>query len=269
MRSAVLLAIAVCFAAPAAAAPPFEIVVDAPLLPAGAFRYVIRSPTLGHDVEVIVQAPPDPQVGKLPAIYALDGGYAIAGPIAHMMMQQDLMASAYVVSIGYPAGQDHRDTDLLHRTAPEVKGDIGGGGAKFETFLTRELRPWLEDRYRLDPRRAVLFGHSFGGLFALNVLASDPEPWSGFIIASPSTLRDPELMLDLPAVAKKAAGKRAYVAVGGAELAQMIAGAEKAASVLKAEGLTVEYRSFPGQAHIAYYPELVPAAFAWMFPLRR
>lgn len=273
-RSALALGLALLAAAPAHAQ--LKVTSDAPAAPAGVQRMAMHSGTTGLDYVVTITAPPTEVLGvratrpasqKLPAIYALDGGYGIAGPLAQMMASEGLMASAYIVAIGYPEGDStSRNTDYLYRPRAEPTGDIGGGGARFETFLTKELRPYLEKRYPLDPSRAILFGHSFGGLFAANVLASDPAPWSGYIIASPSTPSDLDVFVDLPKAAAASKGKRAFVAVGGKELAQMTAGAAKVASILKTAGLVVESRTFENEGHISYYPALVPAAFAWILP---
>lgn len=241
----------------------------------GTKRLVVHSETIGRDFIVAVSAPPADVLGmkqvagrKLPGVYALDGGFAIAGPLGQMMASQGLMASAYVVAISYPRGDaTSRSTDFLHRKALDTNGEIGGGGAKFEAFLTKELRPYLEKRYPLDPEKAILFGHSFGGLFAANVLASDPAAWSGYIIASPSTPWDSEVLLDLSKAAPALKGKRVYVAVGETETPQGVAGVEKVAAILKTAGLNVESRVFAKEGHISYYPQLVPAAFAWILPL--
>src|SRR5262249_1602722 len=145
---------------------------------------------------------------KYPAIYALDAGWGIAGPLAQMMARAQIMTPAYVISIGYPAGQpDPRNADLLHRTFSDNGQTYVGGGALFQTFLTQDVRPLLESRYPLDPQRAILFGHSFSGLFTANVLARSPQAFSGYIIGSPSVWADPQVLADLAAAASKGKGQ--------------------------------------------------------------
>jgi len=172
----------------------------------GARQFVVHSALVGRDYVVVVSPPPifgswvsaDLKAAglkrleqKLPAIYALEAGYGIAGPMAQMMAGVATMSPAYVVSVGYGEGQAnfHR-TDLLHRSVTEGGVTYGGGGAKFQAFLTEELRPFLEAKYPLDPRKAILYGHSFGGLFAANVLADTPDAFDGYVIASPSVWID-------------------------------------------------------------------------------
>jgi predicted alpha/beta superfamily hydrolase len=250
--------------------------------PAGSARqFVVHSALVGRDFVVVVSPPPifaswvsadlkeagSKQPGqKLPAIYALDAGYGVAGPIAQMMAGVGTMSPAYVVSVGYGEGQANwQRTDLLHR--PVIEGGVtyGGGGARFQAFLTQELRPFLEAKYPLDPTKAILFGHSFGGLFATNVLADAPDAFDGYVIASPSVWIDPQVLAKL-ASAAKGNGRRVYVAVGEKEDAKMLDGASRLAAILIAASFKVEKRIFAGEDHISYYPLLSQTTFTWMVP---
>ncbi len=203
-------AILVCMIAASAFAEPaaLRIVSVGPDAPAGAQRYVLHSERLGRDFVVVVSTPSGPFVEpgrKIAAVYALDGGYGVAGPIGQLMAWSGTMSPAYVVSVGYPDGQaSRRDSDLLFRPTVRDGVTIGGGGAAFEAFLTIELRPFLEARYPLDPTRAILFGHSYGGLFAANVLARTPHAFAGYIIASPSVAADPQALAGLAQAAPRA-----------------------------------------------------------------
>jgi predicted alpha/beta superfamily hydrolase len=267
-------AIFFCMIAASAVAQPavLKIVSEGPDAPAGAQRLVVHSERLGRDFVVVVSAPSGPFVHpgqKVAAIYALDAGYGVAGPLGQLMTWSATMSPAYVVSVGYPDGQpNRRDTDLLFRPTVRDGATIGGGGAAFEAFLTEDLRPFLEARYPLEPAKAILFGHSYGGLFAANVLASAPHAFAGYIIASPSVPADPQLLSGLAQAAPRGDGRRVYVAVGEREDAGMVEGAKQVAAILTGPGstFTVESHVFAGEGHIAYYPELVPAAFAWILP---
>jgi predicted alpha/beta superfamily hydrolase len=256
------------FAQPAA----LKIVSTGPDAAAGAQRLVVHSERLGRDFVVVVSAPSGPflQPGrKVAAIYALDGGHGVAGPIGQLMAWSGTMSPAYVVSVGYPDGQaGERDTDLLFRPTVRDGVTIGGGGSAFEAFLTTELRPFLEARYPLDPAKAILFGHSYGGLFAANVLADAPRAFAGYIIASASVPADAQMLAGLAPAVPKGDGRRVYVAVGEREDAGTVEGAKRIAAILAGPGSTfvVESHVFAGEGHIAYYPQLVPAAFAWILP---
>jgi predicted alpha/beta superfamily hydrolase len=290
LATAILLISTLAVAAVVQAAPEIRVVSEGARSPDGAHQFLLHSARVGRDFLVVVTPPPATSVldgslpdrqksanQKYPAIYALDAGRGIAGPLAQMMARFQIMSPAYVVSIGYPAGQaDVRNADLLHRAFIDNGQTYGGGGAIFQAFLTEDLRPFLDARYPLDPEKAILFGHSFGGLFTAEVLASSPQAFSGYIIGSPSVWADPQLLPDLAAAASKGKGQRVYLAagehetedLGGTRTPSIVQGVDRIAAILGVPNSTfiVEKHIFTGATHISYYPVLVPTAFVWMLP---
>lgn len=271
MRS-VLLAIALASASAEAQVS----VVSEGRAPENDQQFVLRSPSLGHDVLVVVSTPAvgvpgiparRPDSDKAPAIYALDMGYGVAGPVGKMMSGVSAISATYVVSIGYP-GANYRDTDLLFDSITENDRTFGGGGAKFQTFLTDELRPFLEKRYPLDPSKAILFGHSFGGLFAANVLARKPSAFGGYIIGSPSVRYDPGVVERIGKSVTAGGGRRVFVSAGEKESYGIVEGAKAISAALGAPGSSfkVAKQIYSGEGHISYYPKLVPDAFIFMLP---
>jgi predicted alpha/beta superfamily hydrolase len=249
----------------------------------GARTFVVHSAAVGRDFVVVVTAPPifgswvstdlkaagsRQSAQRLPTIYALDAGYGVAGPIAQMMAGVGTMSPAYVVAVGYGEGQENwHNTDLLHRSTTEGGVTYGGGGDKFQAFLVDELRPFLEAKYPLDPARAILFGHSFGGLFAANVLAESPDAFDGYVIGSPSVWIDPPVLAKLARTGNRNE-RRVLVAVGEQEEPRMLDGARQLAAIFAANpsSFRVASRVFAGEGHISYYPLLVQAAFSWLLP---
>ncbi|MEO1082717.1 MAG: alpha/beta hydrolase-fold protein, partial [Acidobacteriota bacterium] len=61
----------------------------------------------------------------------------------------------------------------------------GGGADAFLRFLGDELVPHVEASYRTQPFR-LLVGHSFGGLFALHAMATQPDLFGAILSISPS-----------------------------------------------------------------------------------
>jgi predicted alpha/beta superfamily hydrolase len=231
---------------------------------------VVHSESLDRNFIVVVCAPSGPFVdaaAKLAAVYALDGGYGIAGPIGQLMSWSGAMSPAYVVSVSYPPSQERRQHDLLHRTRAGEAAILGGGGAAFSKFLTHELRPYLERRYPLDPNRAVLFGHSSAGLFVANVLASVPDAFDGFIIASPSMWEDPLAVAEVGKIADRGRGRRVFIAAGEFE-PTIVANAAQLAAALGGVKPTFAITNvvFADATHVSYWPDLVPAAFRAVLP---
>jgi predicted alpha/beta superfamily hydrolase len=65
--------------------------------------------------------------------------------------------------------------------------DIQTGGASLLLdFIRNELFPYLSSKYRVDMENKVLYGYSFGGLFALYTLFHAPETFDKYLVGSPS-----------------------------------------------------------------------------------
>lgn len=251
-----------------------KIVSEGPALQSNAIQLIVYSERVGRDFQIDVTPPYTPPLlpgQTAPAVYVLDGGYDVAGPTGRLMGGAGTMAPAYIITVGYPPGGPYtRERDLLFGPGTRPDGTVakGGGGAAFRAFLLEELKPFMETRYPLDPRTAVLFGHSLSGIFTANMLADQPEAFSGYLIASPSLWADPTAPERLRAVRARAHGRKAFVAWGAAEDAYMVEGGQAILSALSggAGGLAVASRAFEGEQHISYYPLIMSAALPFLLP---
>jgi predicted alpha/beta superfamily hydrolase len=270
MASGLALFCALAPAAPVFAATVLELVQEREYVVPNTHELLVRSQAVGRTFVILVSVPSGPFVEsgkKLPAIYALDGGYGIAGPIGQLMTWSGSITPAFIVSVSHPTGDPNRDHDLLHTPTVRDGVTIGGGGEAFATFLTDELQPFLENRYPLDPAAAVLFGHSLAGLFAAKVLASAPESFAGFIIASPATWADPQIVVALQKIAARGRDRPIFLAAGQHE-PSIVEGTNQLAAALQTKGATFKLAKqiFPDATHISYWPELVPAAYRHVLP---
>ena len=94
-----------------------------------------------------------------PVIYATDGdaAYPPDGRFANLKeILQRRGVDAILVGIG---GTARRNTDFL---LP--------GAVDYHAFVTLELIPFIESKFRADPRRRLLSGISFGGSFVVTAL---------------------------------------------------------------------------------------------------
>lgn len=251
-----------------ALAAPLQVVAQGPVIAPGVDRWVLHSARANRDFVVEVTPSKTPSNGaKAPVIYALDAGYGVAGPEGRMLGNVGAMQPAFIVTVGYV--QDAaitRVTDLLYEPAQINGKTVGGGGAAFQAFLLKELRPFIQARYPVDPARSFLFGHSLGGLFAANLIARQPQAFDGYLIASPSVWVDPTIIDRLRAVTATGEGKRrVFVGVGGAEGPAMTDGAARMALVLQSSFL-VQSRVFAGASHMSSYPLVTATAFPWLLP---
>ncbi|RVA88385.1 alpha/beta hydrolase, partial [Mesorhizobium sp. M7A.F.Ca.CA.004.01.1.1] len=71
----------------------------------------------------------------------------------------------------------------FYEGTPEVRT---GGAGEFLAFIEDELKPWVASRITVDASRQALYGHSFGGLFALYALFTRPSAFQTWIAASPA-----------------------------------------------------------------------------------
>lgn len=72
---------------------------------------------------------------------------------------------------------------FMHNGKPHHQ--TSGGADHFTTFLTQELIPYINSTYRTTDYR-ILNGHSFGGLYALNLLLEHPTTFNSYIANDPS-----------------------------------------------------------------------------------
>jgi predicted alpha/beta superfamily hydrolase len=238
----------------------------------GAVELVFRSQRLGRDYIVVVTPPVGDFAArgrKFPAIYALDGGYGIAGPLGQFLGSVGMMSLAYVVSIGAPDAD--RVYDFIDTPVDSNGAVVGGGGQRFREFLIDELRPYLEARFPIDPTRATLFGHSLGGAFTAGVLSRSPDAFWAYLIASPALWADPTLPAALSKVASKGGAARIYLSVGENERPDRLQDFERISTALNAAGstFTVDRRTFAGETHVSYLPQLVTSAFGRLLPAER
>ena len=249
--------------------PALRVVAEKAFPSGGAVELVLHSARLGRDYTVVV-TPPSGDFAlkgrKLPAIYALDGGYGFAGPLGQFMGGSGQMSLAYVVSIGVVDAS--RISDFIDTPIERNGGVVGGGGAAFRDFILDELRPYLEARFPIDPGRVTLLGHSLAGMFTAGVLSRRPESFAAYVIASPALWPDPQLPDALRKAASKGVTARVYLAVGGQERAELLRDFEHVAAALGGSGSTfqVEQRVFQGENHISYLPQLLSAALKWAMP---
>lgn len=105
----------------------------------------------------------------------------------------DFDEGGIVVGIGYPIpgklfDMDRRAVDLTPPTEPPMK-EFGGADI-FLDFIERIVRPAVKSRLSktlgISVFREALFGHSFGGIFALHALFTRPQSFDCFMASSPS-----------------------------------------------------------------------------------
>ncbi len=238
-------------------------------------QFIVHSRFVGRDFLIQVARPHKPSSAKVPAIYVLDANSRF-GEVADMageFADSGEIAPAYVIGIAYPdqtaeTWRTLRERDYLHvaRSGRQAEAAGFGEGARFQTFITEELRPLIEARYRVAADRAILLGHSFGGLFALHVPLNDPGAFWTYLIGSPSIWAEPGL-LDQAAAFKAGTPVRVFLGVGAKEEAQAPALHEvttvralAARLAGHASGAEVELWEAPDETHATVVPGFMSRA---------
>jgi len=151
----------------------------------------LHSGILKEDRLLFVAKPAGYEDGKegYPVLYLLDGEthFPYASGMAAFLAASDRMPNMIVVGIASGTGEQ-RTRDLTPPSTAELDNRFspGNGGAeRFLAFVAGELIPFVERSYRTRPYR-ILFGHSFGGLFAVYSLIHRPALFQAYLLADPS-----------------------------------------------------------------------------------
>ena len=153
-------------------------------------------------------APPD----GWPLLVASDGNTMIGTAVDALRVQAAYpmgtdVQPGVILAIGYPGDGAYdplrRSFDLSPppgRSYPPFSENgppvLTGGADRFLHFIEHEAMAFLETLAPIDPLRRTLFGHSFGGLFALYALFAGCPTFSLYVAASPSIYWEDRLLLN-------------------------------------------------------------------------
>ncbi|MEI2384844.1 alpha/beta hydrolase-fold protein [Breoghania sp. JC706] len=192
-----------------------------PVTVEGAETFDVTASATGAPYRVFLSTPtaPAPE-GGYPIIYLLDANADFAMLCESMRrvnqrVRYTNIDPAVIVGIGYPGTADfevnRRMLDFTSgpSTDPDVRAEVPVGGADaFAAFIEDDLKPLIARMRAINPARQILFGHSLGGGFALELLAGRPELFHGWIAVSPSLWWNRETLLEKYAARKAAPAAR-------------------------------------------------------------
>ena len=192
--------------------------------------HYLRSEHVGDEFKVIVghcesAGSAAPGVLILGDIWA---NFGTAVEIVRLLRLSEVVPPLLVVGVGYRTTALDRIVSLRARDfTPSVALGPGftdaammGGADRFAAFLQDELKPWLRERFAVDPDDAMFFGDSLGGLFATYLLLGTPGIFRRYGIGSPSLWWDAGSMFgreERYAQAHADLNARAFFAVGAHE----------------------------------------------------
>lgn len=265
-----------CLSAPSYAqvtAPP-PIADGAPIQ--SGISYTLRSDVLDDERQINVWLPPDysRSEASYTVLYLLDGAldqdfHHIAG-----LAQLGSLSWTYgpLIVVGIQT-KDRRAELTPHASDARYLQAFpqNGGAESFRRFLETEVLPFVEDRFRVGPRRAVM-GESLAGLFVVDTLLDQPSLFNDYIAISPSLWWDDRLLLNNAASRLQAAegtGRRLYLAVAD-EGGTMQQGVDQLREALGDSGAeTIEWRYSDRSAiatHATIYHSAAEEALRWLYP---
>lgn len=170
----------------------------------------VPDPVSGRNYQVFVSLPPsyEDEPNRLyPVLYVTDPDYAfpIIRQIARRVnLEGPVVQDFILVGLSYADGDKgaasrRRDYTPTPNGPNNSAGDIHGGGAAYQTYLKSQALPFIEQKFRADPERRILLGHSYGGLLGAQILFSDPAMFSSYVLGSPSLWYDKRHMLRVEA----------------------------------------------------------------------
>lgn len=177
----------------------------------------VSSEIVGRSYHVFVGLPAayEESEATYPTLYLLDGGALFPMMAAYYRSLRFAEETPDLIIVGISYGSDNfeggnfRSTDY---TAPSAEREYWGGAGRFQQFLKTELMPMIEESYRSEASRRIIFGQSIGGQFVLYTAQTDPGLFWGHIASNPALHRNLPFYLEERPFASTASSPRLFVA---------------------------------------------------------
>ncbi|WP_339275236.1 alpha/beta hydrolase-fold protein [Paenibacillus sp. FSL W8-0426] len=247
-------------------------------------QWTMTSQSGRHAYRIMVHQPAEPPPPNgYPVIYLLDANSVFGTMVEAVRIQgrrpeKTGALPAIVVGIGYETAgpfSPHRYYDFTPQatTAYTHKSDgtpipEQGGADAFLDFIEQELKPDIEQQYRIDRNRQAIFGHSLGGLFVIHALFTRPGAFRYYIAGSPSLHWNQEVMQSeerrfVERMKEEPVDARVWIGMGEHEKTHPARNNDKASSLadrlssLKLTGLEIRYTEFEDENHVSVLPFLI------------
>jgi predicted alpha/beta superfamily hydrolase len=236
----------------------------------------LHSAATGRDYDIQISLPADyarNRSARYPVLYVLDGQWdfklmlSIQGGLTYDRWTPPIIIVGITWS-GANANYDSlRAMDLTPAATRQLPGS--GGAPQFLAFIRDQLIPLVEATYRADPSRRILMGSSFGGLFTLYALFTDPHLFWGYLAGSPAVTYANRSGFALEAgyaASHHDLPARLCIAVGSIE--DLAASVQELWDTIRSRdyaGLRLETRVIEGERHSGNKPEAFNRGLRWLF----
>ena len=243
----------------------------------------VPDPVSSRKYQVFVSLPPSYKIEpqrRYPVLYVTDADYAfpvIRSMVRRLNLERPRVDDFILVGLSYAHGdsgshsrrRDYTPTPNGPRSAPPEA--VHGGATAYRQYVREQVLPFVEGKFRADPARRVVLGHSYGGLLGAEFLLKEPGLFSAYILGSPSFWYDGKHMLKVEADyarTHKDLSARVFMYVGGFETpkagdarynndADLVGDMKLFEANLKSRGyrsLTISSDVLPGEDHLTVAP---------------
>jgi hypothetical protein len=236
----------------------------------------LHSAATGRDYDIQISLPADygrNAAARYPVLYVLDGQWdfklmlSIQGGLTYDRWTPQII----IVGITWAGANANYDSLRAIDLTPAATSRLPGSGTapQFLAFIRDQLIPFVEATYRADPSRRILMGSSFGGLFTLYALFTDPHLFWGYMAGSPAVTYAGRVGFALEAsyaASHHDLPARLYVAVGSIE--DLAAPVQELWGIIRGRhysGLRLETRVIEGERHSGNKPEGFNRGLRYLF----
>lgn len=254
----------------------------------GSTVHTIEATPFDRSYDLYIKLPPgygkkENQDRRYPVIYFNDAGYCwlTAVGITRAPFNFGGYEKAILVGLSYAHGENSIASRTRDLTPTNVNGPkyVTGGARAYLSFLKDDIVPFVEKKFRVDPKRRMLVGQSYGGLFGAYTLIEEPGLFHDYILTSPSLWHDDQSIFALEqkaATAGKKLSGRVYFAIGATETPaihggrhDMVSDQRDFAEQLRSRGYTdliIVDEVIDGGTHLTTFPIALTRALRWLLP---
>lgn len=262
----------------------------------------IRAAGLKRDYELYISLPVSYAQSQrsYPVVFTTDAPYAF--PLIRSIGRRvnghgGNLGEFILVGLSYAKGDDpvrsrNRDytpTDIgAKKTREPDQGDgLYGQAEPYRRFVASEVFPFVARTYRADMTQKIFVGHSYGGLFGIHALLTEPTMFDCYVLGSPSLWFDRRHMFDVErdyAATRKDMPAKVFMLVGALEGGQPGTGSprvnprkdmvkdmqafEKQLKSHRYAGLSIRSQVLVDEDHLTAFPAVATRGLMWAVPAR-
>ncbi len=233
----------------------------------------LNSVLVGEIRTINVWTPPgySDSTDAFPVMYMPDGGIKEDFPHIANTMSELIRKGSIPPMILVGIENTQRRRDLTGPTEVEKDKKIApvvGGSEKFRAFISEELFPEINKRYRTTDAKGII-GESVAGLFIVETFFIEPDMYDYYIAMDPSLWwNDHELVRNAKDYLVKMPSKEKRFWFAGSDAKDISKHTKDLAEILEAEkplNLIWKYSPEPNEQHSTIYRATKEKALVWMF----